>query len=66
MEITKDMTIQEIVSRRPESIPVFERYGLGCYVCLAAEFENLEAGATLHGINLEDLLRDLNRLASNE
>ncbi len=60
--ITKDMTIQEIVSRYPESVPVFERYGLGCILCLAAEFENLEAGASFHGVRVEDLLRDLNAL----
>ncbi len=62
MAITKDMTIQEIVARYPNSIPVFERYGLGCIVCLAAEFENLEAGATVHGVSLDDLLWDLNHL----
>ncbi len=62
MAITKDMTIQEIVSNYPNSIPVFERYGLGCFVCLAAEFEDLEAGAIVHGVNLDDLLWDLNHL----
>ncbi len=66
MAITKDMTIQEIVARYPKSVPIFERYGLGCFVCLAAEFENLEAGAILHRVNLNDLLRDLNRLESRE
>ncbi len=65
MAITKDMTIQEIVARYPKSIPVFERYGLGCCVCLAAEFENLEAGAIFHGVNVDDLLRDLNRLVTH-
>jgi len=60
MRITKDMTIQEIVARYPETVPVFERYGLGCVACLAGEFENLEAGAILHGVKLETLLKDLN------
>ncbi len=61
--ITKEMTIQEIVARYPESIPVFERYGLGCIVCLGAEFENLEAGASFHGVRLADLLRDLRAIS---
>ncbi len=60
MEITKEMTIQQVVARYPESIPVFERYGLGCIVCLAAEFEDLEAGALFHGVKVDDLVRDLN------
>lgn len=64
--ITKDMTIQEIVARYPQSVPIFERYGLGCVVCLAAEFEDLEAGAIVHGVKLDDLLRDLNTLACQD
>ena len=66
MAITKDMTIQEIVAQHPETIPVFERYGLGCFVCLAAEFENLEAGAIVHGVKLDDLLRDLNAVGRRD
>ena len=62
MLISKDMTIQEIVARYPETIPIFERYGLGCCTCLAGEFEDLEAGAILHGVKLHDLLKDLNAL----
>jgi len=66
MMITKDMTIQEIVSRYPQSLSVFERYGLSCWNCLAAEFESLESSAIVHRINLDDLLWDLNRLAYRE
>lgn len=66
MAITKDMTIQEIVARYPHCVPIFERYGLGCCGCLAAEFESLESGAIVHGVNLNDLLRDLNTQASQE
>lgn len=58
--ITKDMTIQEIVAKYPRTVSIFERYGLGCCGCLAAEFENLEAGAIVHGVKIEDLLVDLN------
>jgi hybrid cluster-associated redox disulfide protein len=58
--ITKDMTIQEVVAKYPKMVSIFERYGLGCCGCLAAEFENLESGAIVHGIKVEDLLMDLN------
>ncbi len=57
--ITKDMMIQDIVVRYPETIPVFERHGLGCCTCLAGEFENLESGAIVHSVKVEELLRDL-------
>jgi hybrid cluster-associated redox disulfide protein len=58
--ITKDMTFQEVVARYPKTVSIFERYGLGCCGCLASEFEDLESGAMVHGVKIEDLLVDLN------
>lgn len=31
MEITKEMTITEAVSQFPKTVPVFRRYGMGCF-----------------------------------
>lgn len=59
-EITKDMGLLEIVQKYPETIEVFQRYGLGCLGCAAARFENLEAGAKVHGIDVEKMVEDLN------
>ncbi|MGM9993787.1 MAG: DUF1858 domain-containing protein [Candidatus Avigastranaerophilus sp.] len=59
-EITKDMGLLEIVQSYPETIEVFQRYGLGCLGCAAARFENLEAGAKVHGIDVEKMVEDLN------
>ena len=59
--IKKDMTITEILSRYPETLPVFERYGLDCYDCQIAEFEQLEHGASVHKIDIDALIAELNR-----
>lgn len=59
--ITKEMTITEILSRYPRTLPVFERYGLDCYDCQIAEFEQLEHGASVHKIDIDALLAELNR-----
>ncbi|OGU05707.1 MAG: disulfide oxidoreductase [Geobacteraceae bacterium GWC2_58_44] len=59
--ITKDMTITEILTRYPETLPVFERYGLDCYDCQIAEFEQLEHGASVHKVDIDILLIELNR-----
>jgi len=59
--ITKDMTITEILTRYPETLPVFERYGLDCYDCQIAEFEQLEHGASVHHVDLDTLIAELNR-----
>ena len=59
-KITKDMGLIEIVQNYPETIEVFQKYGLGCLGCAAARFENLEAGAKVHGIDPDKMVEDLN------
>ncbi len=55
------MPIGEIVQEHPETIPVFMSYGLGCIGCAVAQFETLEEGAMAHGLDVEALLKDLNK-----
>ncbi len=59
-KITKEMGLIEIVQNYPETIEVFQKYGLGCIGCAAARFENLEAGAKVHGIDPDKMVEDLN------
>ncbi|HEY3276274.1 MAG TPA: DUF1858 domain-containing protein [Syntrophorhabdaceae bacterium] len=61
-KIGKNAAIQDVVTRYPESVPVFEEHGLGCVGCRAALFETIEEGAKIHGINVEALLKDLNNV----
>ena len=61
-KVTKDMGIIEIVQDHPESLEVFAKYGLGCIGCAAARFENLEAGAKVHGIDPEQMVAEINEL----
>lgn len=58
--ITRDMTIEEIVQRYPETIPVFRRFGLDCMDCQIAAFEAVEHGAGVHQVDIDDLLARLN------
>jgi len=61
MAITKDMKIQDIVNKYPYTVEVFFKHGLMCIGCMVAQFENLEEGALAHGIDVEALLKDLNK-----
>ncbi len=61
-KITKEMGIIEIVQQHPESLEVFAKYGLGCIGCAAARFENLEAGAKVHGVDPEQMVAEINEL----
>ncbi|MBM2827945.1 MAG: hypothetical protein HW408_477 [Actinobacteria bacterium] len=58
--IHKDMKIEDVLRKFPQTIPVFERFGIDCAGCQLSEFEDLEHGAKVHGINLEMLISGLN------
>jgi len=62
--ITKEMPIGEVVQTYPQTIEVFLKHGLMCFGCAIARFENIEQGATAHGINVEALMTDLNAVVS--
>jgi hybrid cluster-associated redox disulfide protein len=60
MMITKEMTIEEVVSEHPETMLVFMKHGLHCVGCHVSAFESIEEGAMAHGINVDALIEDLN------
>ncbi|MBR1728576.1 MAG: DUF1858 domain-containing protein [Selenomonadaceae bacterium] len=63
MKITKDMSILEVVQKYPDTAMVFMYAGMGCIGCAAAHFENIEAGANVHGIDVDKLVEALNEVA---
>lgn len=60
--IRKDMSIGDVLKKYPEAISVFEEFGLGCIGCRAALFEDIEEGARVHGVDVEALVANLNRV----
>ncbi|MGI6286506.1 hypothetical protein MHOCP_24770 [Moorella humiferrea] len=62
--ITKEMSITEVVSKYPQTVPVFMEHGMGCLGCAAARFENIEQGARAHGIDVDRLIADLNKVVN--
>ncbi|KPU27490.1 disulfide oxidoreductase [Caloranaerobacter sp. TR13] len=61
MTITKDMLIGEILRVKPEAAEILLRFGMGCLGCPSSQMESLEQAAMVHGINLEELLKELNK-----
>ena len=60
--ITKEMGILDVVQQYPETIEVFSQLGFGCLGCAAARFENLEAGAKVHGVDPDEMVAEINAL----
>ena len=58
--ITKDMGIIDAVQQYPEIVETLGEMGFGCLGCAAARFENLEAGAKVHGVDPDELVARLN------
>lgn len=59
-KITKDMTFAElIVDNRDAAAKLAER-GLFCGGCPMAQFETIENGARAHGVDVGELLNELN------
>ncbi|MBW2972247.1 DUF1858 domain-containing protein [Candidatus Woesearchaeota archaeon] len=63
-KITKDMPIGKIVMEHPEAVEVFMKHGMHCIGCMAAHFENLDQGCQAHGIDTDQMVKDLNEAAS--
>jgi hybrid cluster-associated redox disulfide protein len=59
--ITRDMTIAAILQRYPQTLAVFREFGLPCQECQIADFEELAHGADVHKVDVDLLLRELNR-----
>lgn len=55
-EITKDMTIGEILRVNPNVAPVLMEAGMHCLGCPSAQGETLEEAAMVHGMDIESLM----------
>lgn len=59
-KITKDMTFPEVMKKYPESIEVLFENGMHCVGCSMGAFETIEQGATMHGIDADKLVKEMN------
>ncbi len=58
--IHKEMKIEDVLRRYPQTVAVFRRFGIDCADCQLSQYEDLEHGAKVHKIDLELLLQGLN------
>ena len=58
-EITKDMTIGEILRTNPDVAPILMNAGMHCLGCPSAQGESLEEAAMVHRMNIDDLMAQI-------
>ena len=61
MEIKKDMTIGELLEKAPEKAEVLLNAGMHCLGCPASQAETLEEACEVHGIDVEEIIKELNK-----
>ena len=59
-QISKDMTIGELIRMDENIVPILMRAGMHCIGCPSAQGESLEEAAMVHGIDADDLVEEIN------
>jgi hybrid cluster-associated redox disulfide protein len=60
MVIHKNSTIKEILSTSPDAKKFFNEREMACSSCFAVNFDTLEKGALMHGLEANTLVNELN------
>ena len=61
MTIDKDITIGELLEKAPEKAEILMNAGMHCLGCPASQGETLEEACEVHGIDVEEVLKELNK-----
>ncbi len=60
-KITRNMSIGEVLEKYPSTEKVFIKYfGNGCFTCPGAKAEDIAFGATMHGVDADQVVKELN------
>lgn len=58
--IVAETSIQQMLKDHPHTAQILTKYNLGCVGCQGIAHETVARGATAHGLDVKELLRDLN------
>jgi len=64
--ITKDTIISDIPQLNPAALDVLWNYGMGCIHCVLANSETIEQAAAEHGLDVDQLVKELNEAKAEE
>lgn len=61
MKIEKNMKIGELLEKAPDKAEVLLNAGMHCLGCPASREETIEEACEVHGIDVEDIINELNK-----
>jgi len=63
--ITKEMSIGDVLAKYPATEKVFLKFfGNGCFTCPGSKLENIAFGATMHNVDADLVVEELNAALS--
>ena len=62
VQVTKDMTIGEILQINMNVAPIFFGMGMHCLGCPASQMETLEEAAMVHGLDIDEIMQVIEAL----
>ena len=66
MTITKDTILGDILDAAPQTAPIFLSIGMHCLGCPASRGETVEQACMVHGVDVDDLLQQVNAMIAAE
>jgi len=60
-KVTKDMIIADILSIDRGTVPILHNAGMHCLGCPSSSGESLEDACSIHGIDADKLIDELNK-----
>ena len=65
-QITKKMTIGQLLAAYPEVAPILMRMGMHCLGCPASRGETVEEACAVHGVNVDELVAKINEYLASK
>lgn len=65
-EITKDMTIGDILDAERETVPFFLEMGMHCLGCPSSRGETVAQACEVHGVDADALVEKINEFLKNK
>jgi len=65
-EINPDDSILKVLQKYPQTLQVFQKFGLSCFACPFAQFESIKQLTEIEKIDLDYLLEELNSFIEEE
>ena len=59
-KINKKMSFAEILQKHPDAAGILMEKGMHCMGCPMSQMESLEDGARAHGLDVDELVKELN------